>query len=289
MVMGFAENYTCKVQDEVQAAHWTQEQVTLHPIIGYYDCKSAECQKPVMHSYIFISNDLTHDHHAVHVFSSKTVEMLKGEMSQPIEKVIRYSDGCTAQYKSKGPFTDISYSIKDNSVPIQHEFFGSRHRKGPSDGESAVIKRMASVAEMSGQVSISCAQEMYQYCEKNLTRAEDGSKCTHFKQTVLYIPREEINHKRARQGKTLNRTRSLHSVKCLKPGVVAWRNLSCFCQACIQGIGACVNGDYVDDWKVTQIQKATDMEEDEEALAQKVPKTKTSQRTNLASSTSKGK
>ena len=25
----------CKTQDEVQAAHWTQEQITIHPIVCY--------------------------------------------------------------------------------------------------------------------------------------------------------------------------------------------------------------------------------------------------------------
>ena len=45
MVLDFAENYTCKTQDEVQAAHWTQEQVTVHPIISYYNCHNPSCQK----------------------------------------------------------------------------------------------------------------------------------------------------------------------------------------------------------------------------------------------------
>ena len=28
----FSENYTCKHQDEIQTAHWSQEQVTIFPV-----------------------------------------------------------------------------------------------------------------------------------------------------------------------------------------------------------------------------------------------------------------
>ena len=36
MVMDFAENFTCNYQDEVQAAHWAHDQVTVHPTVTYY-------------------------------------------------------------------------------------------------------------------------------------------------------------------------------------------------------------------------------------------------------------
>ena len=36
MVMDFAENFTCQYQDEVEAAHWHHEQVTVHPTVSYY-------------------------------------------------------------------------------------------------------------------------------------------------------------------------------------------------------------------------------------------------------------
>ncbi|KAK7090796.1 hypothetical protein V1264_010549 [Littorina saxatilis] len=38
MVLDFAENFTCNYQQEVQAAHWHHEQVTVHPIVAYYRC-----------------------------------------------------------------------------------------------------------------------------------------------------------------------------------------------------------------------------------------------------------
>ena len=61
MVMYFAKN--CQYQDEVQWAHWNHNQVTIHPISTYYTCSS--CDGLVNEGFVFISNDLTHDYHAV--------------------------------------------------------------------------------------------------------------------------------------------------------------------------------------------------------------------------------
>ena len=34
--MDYAENYTCKSQDEVQSAHWNQAQVTLNTSVSWF-------------------------------------------------------------------------------------------------------------------------------------------------------------------------------------------------------------------------------------------------------------
>ena len=66
MVLDFAQNYACDHQDEVQAAHWTHNQVTVHPIVTYYSCNN--CEAIVTESLVCISDDLQHDHHAVYKF-----------------------------------------------------------------------------------------------------------------------------------------------------------------------------------------------------------------------------
>ena len=63
MVMYFAEKYACQYQEEVQLPHWHHTQVTTHPIRTCYACSS--CEGLVNKSLVFISNDLTHDYHAV--------------------------------------------------------------------------------------------------------------------------------------------------------------------------------------------------------------------------------
>lgn len=56
-VFDFAENYTAQQQDEVQSAHWAQDQITLHPIVCYYNTGSISKTPEV----VFISDDIKHD------------------------------------------------------------------------------------------------------------------------------------------------------------------------------------------------------------------------------------
>jgi len=43
--LDFAENYACVSQMEIQTAHWYHNQVTIHPIVAYYNCH--QCQETV--------------------------------------------------------------------------------------------------------------------------------------------------------------------------------------------------------------------------------------------------
>ena len=97
------------------------------------------------------------------------------------------------------------------------------------------------MAEASHQASITNALDMYNYCKDSLVRdpAEKNGKCCHFRRNVLFIPRESICHARNRVAKTLPGTRKIHSLKTVKPGIVAVRNVTCFCTACVSGFGKC--------------------------------------------------
>ena len=83
----------------------------------------------------YISNDLNHDHHAVHKYVSTAMTHLQGARQLEPKHVIRWSDGCGAQYKSKGPFADLaaSGSEEDYGIPFHQNYFGSQHGKGPCD------------------------------------------------------------------------------------------------------------------------------------------------------------
>jgi hypothetical protein len=65
-------------------------------------------------------------HHVVHVY-------------RPHE-AIQWTDGCGRKYKSKGPSLDITCSLDDLCCLVERNNFRSRHGKGPSNGESAVIE-----------------------------------------------------------------------------------------------------------------------------------------------------
>ena len=248
-VWDFSENYKCNFQREVQSAYYSQESATLHPVITYYRCTT--CEKTVQESLIFISNDLHHDHHLVNMFQKKVAQHLTQTRKLPLQTLHRYSDGCACQYKSKGPFSDVSYSTEDFAFKIQHHFYGTRHGKGASDGEGAVIKSKASKAVMAGTVVISNAEGLYSFTKDNLTKSPpEGQCCQPFRRTAFYIPASEVDRERVRIMRTVKGTRRIHAVKNIEGGVIGARNLSCFCDHCLKGEGArCKNAAYVMKWR----------------------------------------
>ncbi len=97
-VMDFAENYSCNYQDEIQSAHWSKEQATIHPIVAYFKCPIENCTQMAHESVVFISDDRKHDCHGVQHYVQKATEyfMAKGI---GLKKQIHFSDGCAGQYK----------------------------------------------------------------------------------------------------------------------------------------------------------------------------------------------
>lgn len=134
LVADFAENYRTFYQDEIQAAHWQYQQITVHPIVAYYKCQEKECKDTslVTESIVCISDDLTHDASAVNKFFQTAFEHL--QKSVKIKHAVQFTDGCSAQYKSKQPFMDLSYAETDYNFATEGFFFGSSHGKGPCDG-----------------------------------------------------------------------------------------------------------------------------------------------------------
>lgn len=262
MVYDFAENYACRYQDEIQSVHWGHESATLHPIVATYRCPSDGCTKTVTHSLVMISQDNTHDHHAVNRFTEVAVDHLKTTLPD-MTRIIRFSDGAPSQYKSRGPFMDVSYASSDYGVEFQHEFFGSRHGKGPSDSESGVIKRLATDAVMAGTAVIRNAHDMFQFVTKNATRPTEGvtGACCHFRRDSFWVDSSEISRDRGRHAsKTVVGTRLIHSVLSVKPKVIATRSLSCFCSPCKDGRGECMNSAYVESYTNVTLERGVTTE-----------------------------
>ena len=78
---------------------------------------------------------------------------------------MQWVDGCGAQYKSKGPFADVAASELDFGLQFHRSYFGSRHGKGPCDGEAAVIKNHVTNAVKDDTSVVSNDIECFNYCE----------------------------------------------------------------------------------------------------------------------------
>ena len=128
IINDFAENYLCKYQDEVQSAHWGYNQVTIHPNVLYYPCY---CGDLITKYLVFLSDDLQHDAHMVRDITGTIKDYLTRKR---FHNLIMWSDGCSAQYKSKLPFFFTAES------GLEWVYFGSRHGKSPCDACGGVVK-----------------------------------------------------------------------------------------------------------------------------------------------------
>lgn len=219
---------------------------------------TVQCVRRSQQYLVFVSADHSHDYHAVHHFVTVANQHLKSERTLKICHEVQYTDGCSVQYKSFGPFSDLSLAQEDFGFTITRCFFGSGHGKGPSDGESALIKQFASRAVKSGQARIGNAQEMSTYLKKEASKVtvkeHEGAAHSHTR-TIFYVAAGTINRDRShRKGKPIVGTRQIHSVRTATDDsdTVQVRNLSCWCPGCLHG-SQCENSGHVDVWQTKRI------------------------------------
>ncbi|XP_069117201.1 uncharacterized protein [Argopecten irradians] len=250
-VLDFGRNYICEHQDEPQFLFWSHHQITVHPIVCYYKCSQGTCKEIVKEDLVFLSDDITHDAHAVSRFEEEAIEYLT-KKGVSCKKLVEFTDGCSSQYKSKMPF---EYICTTQGTEVQRCYFGSRHGKGPCDQVIAVVKNNLARAVKMRRVVISNAEEAFHYLnarnEGKVDAKEENEKCQHKCTKVFLIQPSQIDHKKTTEAKTIQGTQKIHSVKkkADDPSVILTRNLSCFCEYCkIENYEQCINSHYVDEW-----------------------------------------
>ena len=79
--MDYAENYSCRAQDEVQTAHWKQEQVTLYTSVSWF--RDQIC------SHVIVSDSQSHNKSTVVPFTNKLLD----EKPSDVTHVKIWTDG----------------------------------------------------------------------------------------------------------------------------------------------------------------------------------------------------
>ena len=191
VVIDFAMNYTCFLQDEVQSYHWSPPQVTLHPCYAYINASSAASAPTHTEAVIFISSDLRHDAAAV----AKFMELCSGHLkkSYGITNLIQFSDCAASQYRCSTSFADLSFCMEDLGVITQRNYFESSHGKSPADGQGAIIKRAVTNAVTRREAQVRSAEEFYQFCQQSLTDVGKSiwdyrqAEYEHAKRTFMFV------------------------------------------------------------------------------------------------------
>lgn len=256
LVTDFAENYSCGIQDEVQAYHWSQAQVTIHPTMAYINASLEVSPEPTHTEAVFIiTDDPKHDAAAVETFMKVTNTHLKQKYD--LQAVTQFSDCCAAQYRGKTSFADASFTKQDHDLDLTRHYFESSHGKSAADGLGAIVKHNATAAVTRRQVKIRNAEEFHQYCISNLQQVGQSvfqSRTEAYKQAsraFFFVASSDIKRNRPdREVAPVKGTMKVHSVAPTGvPYNIRIRELSCFCTHCRFGQGLCDNEGLVGGWE----------------------------------------
>ena len=233
-VEDFSENFHVKYQLTPQSSYWDTQSITLHPTVCFY--RDPHTHEIIREGVTLVTSDLTHDHFAAAVFRATTVNYIINSRKFQIKHHVGWSDGCARQYKSCEAFLDYSLYPKNFLHDYEHHFFGSRHAKGPSDAEGAVVKTWVDREIAHKGCLIQSAEDFVNVCQNMPSPKCKANKKFKPQRAVILVKKTEIDsaRRKARQlAKTVKGTQRIHSVKTTNQvGVIEIRERSCFCILC---------------------------------------------------------
>lgn len=189
----FAENASTVYQDEIQSAYFSHGQVTV------FTCCVWVINDTI--SIVVVSDDLTHDKYSVWTFQKVICNELKRKFPH-LESVTIFTDGCTAQFKSKYMMSNLCYFQQDFNLQCEWNFFATSHGKGVVDGIGATVKRAVWQKVRNREVVVASAEDFYNCANTSLQGV-----------TVLYVPKSQINeHKEMLEART-KLARSIPAIK----------------------------------------------------------------------------
>ena len=271
----YSEGYTCRSQDETQSEYFDVAKVCLHVTILYRHStekndgiESTEENPEVVKEHVFvISDDAIQDNNSVHKVQELLNSYLTRDLGQQITVLHEFTDGCSAQYKSRHCLGDLSFCVADFGYKIQRNFFETSHAKGEQDAAGSHVKMKVSQAVLHRTAAIKSAKDMHTYLDESFTLPSASSyssrtKSVNLKQRLFfYVPatgEDSVNrNKNDRKFKEVKGIRKIHAVKCTtEQGKVFKRDRSCYCLDCLlETDNQCSNSEWVDDWQELKIER----------------------------------
>ena len=151
ILMDFSENYVCKLNNEVQSAHFgaSKKQISLHtgvvytrnPDAGKGQSMAGASVKPICTSFCTVSESYRHDASAIWAHLQPVLKLIKEQLPH-IDTFHFQSDGPTTQYRNKGNFFFMMYFANSFSMKeVTRNFSESGHGKSSVDGIGGSVKR----------------------------------------------------------------------------------------------------------------------------------------------------
>ena len=270
----FSENYTLKVQNEIQSMHWHNDQVTILVHITYrlnptWDSDSNE---PLLLKEIhyYLSDDRTHDSLYVQHCLMLNWEHVKEQGFTPINHIV-WSDGCSGQFKSARAWYFISRYPKLTSsatlldgCQMSWNYFGSGHGKGEVDGASALLKREIRMEQLKPDGrKLQSAAEIVQFLNEQAAKDHAGPRGSRAETSKFFwlIPKcglGSVDRSDTKQAERVPGSMANHqcrSVTARDPTLLQYRHLSCFCYVCLgyETQHTCYQIDHVPDFTLHRL------------------------------------
>ena len=262
----YSENYSCQHQDQIQSCYYGQTQASLHVTVLHRHAllaidgeESSEDDPRIVTEHLYvISPDLRHDHHSVQGCRNNVVSYLK-EIGCHVEFMHEWTDGCSAQYKSRHCMGDVSFSVNDFGFPTLRNYFETSHAKGPQDGAGANLKHKADMAVIRREVVIQNARDLFDFAKANLTLPSSTrfqSQVVKLKRRVFFFVTEHDRDRPFRMFKEVRNNRSIHSILASGPErSLQIRKLSCYCESCLlTKYQDCQNKSLVENWEQIELE-----------------------------------
>lgn len=221
--MDFAENYSCKTNEEVQRAYWNSQIVTLHPSVVYFTGEEGKLNHK---SFVFVSDESSHTAPTVLTFLDVLVTEIK-KLVPDLQQVHYLSDSPTSQYINKTIFSFVADHETLHGCQASWTYFEAGHGKGPCDGVGGTVKRMADQAVTNSNASIQDAADFFAW-SKTLSSAIDFHCVT----TADCADKKNAVQEQSSSISTTKGTMLIHQVVGVAKGLVKVRQTSCFCNEC---------------------------------------------------------
>lgn len=173
----FAENFGTMSQDEIQAAHWAYEQVTIFTACAWFK----DDQKT---SIIVVSDDLLHDKCSVWVFMKAVIDYVK-QIQPQLKYISIFSDGCTSQFKNRYTMSSLLWYSLEHEISATWSFFATSHGKGAVDGIGGAAKRAVWTYVKARKAKVSSAADFAKCAEMRLNNIK-----------VLTVTKDTVNRSR---------------------------------------------------------------------------------------------
>ncbi|CAM6089455.1 unnamed protein product [Calypogeia fissa] len=198
----------------------------------------------------------------------------------PIEHIV-FSDGCSGQFKCARAWYHVArYQEKTKSIELPRgcvmgwHFFGTGHGKGTWDGAGAHLKNFLRSEQLkTNSVKLHNAADVVEFCKRSMSMPHLAYERAKLEVRRIFhlVNMGDVDRSIGWDCRTVDGSQSKHSIQSVShvnTTLLQVRELSCFCDFCVNGgDGPCANAKHVTKYDLVTMEpciSTTRSDEDDE-------------------------